>query len=200
MLMTLIAEMYQTAKKTTEELGKVYTMKEEASVKELETLNFELETLYRTIGLGALKYFILKVDPQKNMLFNPQESIDFNGNTGPFIQYTYARIQSLLRKSTVDNPQSTIHISMLPKEKTIIKFIYDFPNVIQQSAESLSPALIANYVYVLAKEYNGYYQEVPVLKAETNELTSFRLKLSEFTGKVIKSSMQLLGIEVPDRM
>ena len=143
---------------------------------------------------------MLKVDPQKNMLFNPQESIDFNGNTGPFIQYTHARIKSLLRKSIVQRTHSVVNISLLPKEKNIIKLLHEYPGIIQEAVVSLSPALIANHVYELAKEYNGYYQEVPVLKAETEELISFRLKLSEFTGKVIKSSMFLLGISVPERM
>lgn len=205
----LIEEMYLTAKKTTEALGKTNISKVESTNSQLETQNSELETLYRIIGLAALKYFILKVDPQKNMLFNPQESIDFNGNTGPFIQYTYARIQSLLRKSLnfqnlkdLENltKHQTLNTNLLQKEKIILKLIHEFPNIVQQAAESLSPALVANYVYELAKEYNAYYQEVPVLRAETNELISFRLKLSEFTAKVIKSSMSLLGISVPDKM
>lgn len=185
----LIEEMVDTARKTTIELGKIENFESEESAK-----------LFNTIALGALKYFILKVDPQKNMLFNPQESIDFNGNTGPFIQYTYARIQSLIRKSTVHRPQSTVNASLLSKEKNIIKLIYDYPNVIRQAAEAYSPALIANYVYELAKEYNGYYQEVPVLKAESPDIVSFRLQLSGFTGNVIKSAMGLLGINVPDKM
>ena len=202
----LLKEMYETAKKTTEELGKLDSYLQGTEDNELETLNLKLETLFHTIGLGALKYFILKVDPQKNMLFNPQESIDFNGNTGPFIQYTYARIQSLLRKSEIGDhtsyflPHTSYLSPLLPKEKLLVKLIYDFPNIIQQAAGNLSPALIANYVYELAKEYNQFYQELPVLKAESFELISFRLRLSLLTANVIKSSMQLLGISVPDRM
>ena len=193
----LISEMIETAKNKTEELGKTQKLGEGETEEERKLEN---ENLYKTLGLGALKYFMLKVDPQKNMLFNPQESIDFNGNTGPFIQYTHARIKSLLRKSIVQRTHSVVNISLLPKEKNIIKLLHEYPGIIQEAVVSLSPALIANHVYELAKEYNGYYQEVPVLKAETEELISFRLKLSEFTGKVIKSSMFLLGISVPERM
>ena len=195
----LISEMIETARNKTIELGKIDTQD-----KNTENWKLETDNLFKTLGLGALKYFILKVDPQKNMLFNPQESIDFNGNTGPFIQYTHARIKSLLRKAESQSsdiiPQTSDLRLLLNREKSLLKLIHDYPNIIQQAAESLSPALIANYVYELAKEYNGYYQEVPVLKAETPELISFRLRLSEFTGKVIKSSMQLLGISVPDKM
>lgn len=189
----LIEEMFNTAKKTTTDLGKVEEFTTE-----------EAEKLYKTISLGALKYFILKVDPQKNMLFNPQESIDFNGNTGPFIQYTYARIQSLLRKATANNLQSqqgeTNQLFISPKEKYIIKLLHEFPKIIEEAANSYSPAILANYTYELAKEYNQFYQEVPVLRAETDEVIEFRLKLSDFTGKVIKSAMRLLGIEVPVKM
>lgn len=196
----LIEEMYETAKRTTVELGKTEDWKQEEG-----KWKQEAEKLFMTIGLGALKYYILKVDPQKNMLFNPEESIDFNGNTGPFIQYTYARIQSLLRKgeailSFQDMVGMKYDQSILPKEKYIIKLIYEFPKVINEAAESYSPALVANYVYELAKEYNGYYQEIPVLKAESMKLVSFRLALSLFTGRIIKSSMKLLGIDVPDKM
>ncbi|MGD0711462.1 MAG: arginine--tRNA ligase [Bacteroidales bacterium] len=189
----LIAEMIETAKQTTEELGKTDELnKEEAS------------KLFRMIGLGALKYFILKVDPKKNMLFNPKESIDFNGNTGPFIQYTHARICSVLRKanqSGVKWNSADINISeLLPKEKNIIKLIYDYPAIVKEAGASYSPALIANYIYELAKEYNGFYQEIPILKEEKKEQVSFRLVLSEYTAVVIKSAMQILGIEVPEKM
>ena len=190
----LMIEMFDTAKNTTEELGKIEGFSEE-----------EAKNLFETIGLGALKYFILKVDPKRNMLFNPVESIDFTGNTGPFIQYTYARIQSVLRKA-----QDIIHknypdrelkeVNILQKEKYIIKLIHEFPEIIKLAAENLSPALIANYIYELVKDYNQFYQEIPILKEENKDIVKFRLALSEFTGKVIKTSMELLGIDVPDRM
>ena len=189
----LMSEMHLTAKTTTEELGKIEGFS-----------TTEAEELFETIGQGALKYFILKVDPKKNMLFNPKESIDFNGNTGPFIQYTYARIISLIRKSKKrkiilsDNIPDNINIH--PKEKQVIKNLYDFPETIQQAAENYSPAIIANYAYNLVKDYNQFYQEIPILREENHDLLNFRLKLSEFTGRVIKTSMELLGIKVPERM
>lgn len=190
----LMDEMFKTAEVTTRELGKATGFSEP-----------EAETLFNLVGLGALKYFILKVDPKKNMLFNPKESIDFNGNTGPFIQYTHARIQSLLRKavelghslSDIRIPES---VTILEQEKTIIRMLYQFPMVVKQAGEELNPAVIANYVYDLAKEYNQFYQENPVLKEEIRDLVDLRLKLSSFTGKIIKRAMGLLGIEVPERM
>jgi arginyl-tRNA synthetase len=196
----LMDEMFSTAEETTRALGKVNTFPEE-----------EASELFRIIGLGALKYFILKVDPKKNMLFDPKESIDFNGNTGPFIQYTYARIQSLLRKSSssIQHPVSSIQhppeevnvsVTLLPTEKEIIKLLYQFPSVVWQAGETFSPATIANYVYELSKEYNQFYQEIPVLKEEDKNVRLMRLKLSLFTGEVIKKAMWLLGIEVPGRM
>jgi arginyl-tRNA synthetase len=192
----LMEEMYQTAELTTRELGKV----DEFSVE-------EAGNLFRIISLGALKYFILKVDPKKNMLFDPKESIDFNGNTGPFIQYTYARIQSLLRKAQ----ESAMHLnasnglkydsaSLLKVEREIIKLLYQFPGVVKQAGDEMNPALVANYVYDLSKEYNQFYQEIPVLKDENKSIVSFRLTLSAFTGDVIRKAMKLLGIEVPTRM
>jgi arginyl-tRNA synthetase len=189
----LMAEMFSTAEETTRALGKVDTFPEE-----------EASELFRIIGLGALKYFILKVDPKKNMLFDPKESIDFNGNTGPFIQYTYARIQSLLRKSegTIQHPSAAVNVlvTLLPNEKEIIKLLYQFPAIVAQAGETFSPASIANYVYELSKEYNQFYQEIPVLKEEDKDVRLMRLKLSLFTGEVIKKAMWLLGIEVPERM
>ncbi len=187
----LIEEMYQTAKSKSSELGKIKEFSDE-----------ETENLYRTLSIGALKYFILKVDPQKNMLFNPEESIDFNGNTGPFIQYTYARIQSLLKKASERNTfdLSNLKTSILPKEKEIIKLISNYPVIIKEAGEKYSPALIANYVYDLAKEYNQYYHDTPVLKAKGKDTIEFRLCLSQFVGNIIKSSMGLLGIDVPSRM
>jgi arginyl-tRNA synthetase len=192
----LMEEMYQTAELTTRELGKVNEFSAE-----------EAGNLFRIISLGALKYFILKVDPKKNMLFDPKESIDFNGNTGPFIQYTYARIQSLLRKAqeTTDHFNAlNVHkyesASLLKVEREIIKLLYQFPAVVKQAGEEMNPALVANYVYDLSKEYNQFYQEIPVLKEENRSIVSFRLTLSAFAGDVIRKAMKLLGIEVPSRM
>jgi len=184
----LMEEMIETAKKISEELGKL----DEYSDK-------EKEKLYQIIGLGALKYFILKVDPKKQMLFNPEESIDFNGNTGPFIQYTYARIQSVLRKAA--SPGSLVLGKDLGGiEKELIKLIYEYPAIVKEAGETYSPAVIANYVYELAKEYNQFYQEVPILQADKEELVSLRLTLSKMVGEVIKSSMKMLGIDAPERM
>ena len=188
----LIAEMIQTAKEKTLELGKADGLSPE-----------EAEKLYRMIGLAALKYFILKVDPKKRMLFDPKESIDFNGNTGPFIQYTYARIKSILRKAgTTTNGQrpTNSEVGLHPKEKDLIKRIHEFLSIIQESAEGYNPGHIANYVYELAKEYNQFYHECPILKAEKEEEKNFRLLLSVKASEVIKSSLNLLGIEVPERM
>jgi arginyl-tRNA synthetase len=154
--------------------------------------------------MGALKYFILKVDPKKTMVFNPEESIDFNGNTGPFIQYAYARIQSVLRKANEagiaydEEVKSNIDISA--KEKSLIRLLYSFPEVLQFAAAQLSPAQIANYCYELAKEFNQFYHEIPILKEDKNQLMWFRLQLARFVGSVIQSGMGLLGIEMPERM
>ncbi|MCD4788477.1 MAG: arginine--tRNA ligase [Bacteroidales bacterium] len=190
----LMDEMYVTARKTTEELGKTEDFTRE-----------ELDRLYTIVSLGALKYFILKVDPKKNMLFNPEESIDFNGNTGPFIQYTYARIQSVFRKAG-KKPEEFLNkldfnkIELLGIEKNIIKLIYEFPQVVKQAGENYSPALVANYCFELVKEYNHYYQDTPILKRIDQEIANFRVALSWFTGIVIKKAVGLLGIEVPERM
>ncbi|MFP4469599.1 MAG: arginine--tRNA ligase [Bacteroidales bacterium] len=188
----LMEEMYLTAKKTTEELGKIDDFDER-----------EKERLFNMISLGALKYFILKVDPKKTMLFNPEESIDFNGNTGPFIQYTHARIRSLFRKATEKGKiilDHSVPREVSAKEKHLLKLLYDFPAVVAEAGADYTPALIANYVYELAKEFNQFYQEVPILREENDVLVTFRLELSGFVGRVIKSGMDLLGIEVPDRM
>jgi arginyl-tRNA synthetase len=190
----LLDEMIQTAEETTRELGKAN-----------ELTTDEAGKLFNTIGLGALKYFILKVDPKKNMLFDPKESIDFNGNTGPFIQYTYARIQSLLAKAGAagyswENAPVSLHSPLLPLEKETIKRLYHFQDALIQAGDELSPAVIANYVYELAKGFNQIYQELPVLKETDTEKVVLRVCLSGFTGNVIKKSMKLLGIEVPDRM
>lgn len=194
----LMEEMYRQAEETTRELGKMD-----------EFPDNEAGQLFEIIGLGALKYFILKVDPRKNMLFDPKESIDFNGNTGPFIQYTHARIQSLLRKAadlgykTGGNGSGLLipsPVSPGPLERGILRILYQYPSVVQQAGEELSPALIANFVYELSKEYNQFYQEVPVLREEDEALIPFRLLLSAVSGSVIRKAMTLLGIVVPDRM
>ncbi len=190
----LMQDMYETAARTTRELGKVEGLEKT-----------EADCLFEMIGQGALKYFMLKVDPKKNMLFNPEESIDFNGNTGPFIQYTHARIRSLLKKAAERELRpsafNTNEISdILPKEKNILRILYDFPSVIIDAGKNYSPARIANYIYELAKEYNQFYQELPVLKEEDSMKAIFRLAVSEFTGNVIRRAMTLLGIQVPEKM
>ena len=184
----LIFDMAQTAKKISEELGKIDDFSEE-----------EKEGLYKTIGLGALKYYILKVDPKKRILFNPEESVDFQGNTGPFIQYTYARIQSILRKSGT-LPELSDLLELHPKEKELIKQLQLFPEAIQQAGVQYSPALIANYTYELVKSFNSFYQNVSILGTDNNEEKSFRIQLSQAVSDVIKTAFGLLGIEVPERM
>ncbi len=187
----LIADMSQTAKKISEELGKIDDFSEE-----------EKESLYQTIGLGALKYYILKVDPKKRILFNPEESVDFQGNTGPFIQYTYARIQSILRKATslgIKGESLTV-IEMHPKEKELIKQLQLFPETIQQASAQYSPALIANYTYELVKSFNSFYQNVSILGADNESEKNFRIQLSQAVSDVIKTAFGLLGIQVPSRM
>ncbi len=185
----LMEEMRDTAKKISQELGKLEGYSDD-----------EKEKLYKIIGLGALKYYILKVEPKKRILFDPKESIDFNGNTGPFIQYTYARIQSILRKADFDINRSISKIELHPKEKELIKRILYYPEVIQYAAQNLSPALIANYTYDLVKDYNSFYQSVPILGSNEDDEKTFRTKLSQQVGETIKSALDLLGIEVPDRM
>ncbi|MEW6469996.1 MAG: arginine--tRNA ligase [Bacteroidota bacterium] len=187
----LINEMIDTARETTEALGKIEDFEGE-----------EAEKLYRMIGLAALKYFILKVDPKKKMLFNPKESIDFNGNTGPFIQYTYARIQSVFRKGKAEVPPYGVpyRVAVHPQEKELIKRIYDYPAVIAQAAREYNPSVIANYVYELAKDYNLFYHDITILKEQDEQLKKFRLALSARTGEIIRSAMDLLGITVPERM
>ena len=184
----LISDMAQTAKKISEELGKIDDFSEE-----------EKEGLYKTIGLGALKYYILKVDPKKRILFNPEESVDFQGNTGPFIQYTYARIQSILRKAGTQTELSNL-LELHPKEKELVKQLQLFPEAIQQAGVQYSPALIANYTYELVKSFNSFYQNVSILGTDNNEEKSFRIQLSKAVSDVIKTAFGLLGIEVPERM
>jgi arginyl-tRNA synthetase len=184
----LMEEMTETARKLSEDLGKLegYSDTEKA-------------TLYKTIGLGALKYYMLKVDPKKSMLFNPEESVDFAGNTGPFIQYTYARIQSILRKADFDTAV-TISTELHSKEKELIKQIEMYPEVIQSAAANHSPALIANYTYDLVKEYNSFYQTVSILGEENHDKKVFRVQLSKKVADTIKTAFKLLGIDVPERM
>ena len=185
----LVEEMISTAKEKSEELGKLETLSDEDKVKS-----------YETVGLGALKYFILKVDPRKKMLFNPAESIDFNGNTGPFIQYTYARIQSLLAKAEYVGKGNFGTYVPNESEKEVIMLLAEFKEVIARSAETLSPALVANYVYELVKSYNSFYQNNPIVKQEDLDAKQFRLQVSDLVGKTIKKALSMLGINVVNRM
>ena len=185
----LMHEMVSTAKTISEDLGKLEGFTEE-----------ELASIYEMIGMGALKYFILKVDPKKRMLFDPKESIDFNGHTGPFIQYTHARICSLQRRAAdlkiVANPASALH----PKEKELLKVLLRYPEAIQEAATDYSPAILANYTYELVKEYNQFYQQVPIFGVASEQDKAFRIGLSGLVGNTIASAMKLLGITVPQRM
>lgn len=189
----LIQEMIDTARKVSFELGKL----EDFSAEEKELVNYR-------IALGALKYYILKVDPQKTMMFNPEESIDFNGNTGPFIQYTCVRIRSVERKAAemaiFPGMELTSDLELDPRESALLKRIYQYPDILEEAGRSLSPALVANYFYELVKEYNHFYQVCPILKEPDTEKRDFRLMLSKFIGNHIENGMGLLGIEIPDRM
>ena len=189
----LMAEMINTAKETSGELGKLDGLTKE-----------EADNIARIVGLGALKYFILKVDARKNMTFNPKESIDFNGNTGPFIQYTYARIQSVLRKANEGGiavpTRLPAGIELSEKEEGLIQMVADFAAIVKQAGEDYSPSLIANYTYDLVKEYNQFYHDFSILREENEAVKIFRLALSENVAKVVRLGMGLLGIEVPDRM
>ena len=156
--------------------------------------------LYKTIGLGGLKYYLLKVDPKKGMQFNPAESVDLNGNTGPFIQYTYARIQSILRKVGTFAKVAEIDLLLEPAEKTLLKDLSEFPSAIEEAGKSYSPAIIANYTYELVKNYNSFYQSLSIIKEEDANKKAFRIAISYKVGTVIKLSMKLLGVDVPDRM
>tara|TARA_A100001234_G_C12638928_1_gene391130 strand:- start:615 stop:2390 length:1776 start_codon:yes stop_codon:yes gene_type:complete len=186
----LMSNLVNNAKKISQDLGKTKGMEQN-----------EIDSLYETVGLGALKYFILKVDPHKNMLFNTEESIDFNGNTGPFIQYTYARIQSLLRNC---NYQLSVdfcdYYELNSSEKNLIKIMCKFPNILSDSAKQLNPSLLANYSYELSKEFNQFYQSYPILNNESKKIIIFRLVISKKISEIIKSSMSLLGILMPDKM
>ena len=185
----LIEEMTKTAQEISEELGKLEGYTEE-----------EKQQLYKTIGLGALKYYILKVDPKKRILFNPEESVDFQGNTGPFIQYTYARIRSILRKADFNHSTDLADYQLHEKEREVVKLLQQYPEIVQQAAEQHSPALIANYTYDLVKEFNSFYQNVSILGAEVEEEKIFRVQLSESVANTVKNGFSLLGIDVPERM
>jgi len=188
----LIEEMVHVARKTSEELGKLEGLPEH-----------EAEETFRLIALGALKYFILKVDPKNNMLFNPEESIDFNGNTGPFIQYTYARIQSVLRKAAEQGivlQPLDMNLDVAAKEQELIKKVVLFESVVEEAGNLYSPALIANYVYDLVKEFNQFYHDFSILKEENDQVRNLRLALAETIAKIIRSGMKLLGIGVVERM
>lgn len=190
----LMQEMYDTAKATTEALGKIDDFTPQ-----------EADTLYKNISLGALKYFILKVDPKKQMMFNPAESIDFNGNTGPFIQYTYARIQSILRKSAMDISREQVQamdtsLVLHAKEKALLTALLKYPLVIKQAGAAYSPGVLANYIFDLVKTYNRFYQDISILKEEDADLKLFRVLLSREVAKVIASALGILGIQVPERM
>lgn len=189
----LMQEMIDTARETSQELGKLDNCTTQ-----------EIESIARMVGLGSLKYFILKVDPRKNMTFNPKESIDFNGNTGPFIQYTHARIKSVLRKAAAQNidfnSMNTSDLDISDKESYLIQLLNEFPVIVRQAGDEFSPAIVANYIYELVKEYNQFYHDFYILKEENTEMKQFRLILSESIARVIKTGMGLLGINVPDRM
>ena len=188
----LLEKMYNTAKETSLELGKLDDMSEA-----------EQDELFRMLSLGALKYFIIKVDPRKTMLFDPKESIDFNGNTGPFIQYTHARIKSILRKAQaqgIDWTSLSENVELNPKEVRIIKILNNFPNKIAEAGEAHSPAIVANYAYELAKEFNQYYHDTPILREENKAVLAFRLQLIELIARVLTKAMDILGIKLPERM
>lgn len=187
----LMAQMIQDAKDISKD--KVNTLP--------DITEAEANEIARKVGLGALKYFILKVDPRKNMLFNPEESIDFNGNTGPFIQYTYARIQSVLRKAETDySAQINKNVTMNDKELSLVRRLCEYPQVVKQAGDEFSPAVIANYAYQLASEFNSFYHDYSILGEDNKDIKSLRLYLSNIVGKVLKNAFYLLGIEMPDRM
>lgn len=189
----LMDEMVDTARKTTEELGKTQNFDEAAK-----------KQLYHQLGLGAIKYFILKVDPKKNMLFNPEESIDFNGNTGPFIQYTHARICSVQRHAGPERVEAaagnTTDVFLHDKEKQLLKSLYDFPGVVMEAADEMSPARVANYVYDLCKEFNQFYHDHSILNEPDRHTSDFRLRLAGLTAVTVRNAMTLLGIDVPEKM
>lgn len=185
----LMQEMYLTAREKAQELGKLEERSEE-----------EKEQTYERVGMAALKYYMLKVEPKKKMMFNPAESIDFNGNTGPFILYTYARIQSLLAKSAAATPASYESYQPEEMEKALVLQLANYPLIISKAAETLNPAAVANYLYEVVKGYNAFYQALPILSAAQQDTKAFRVKLSALTAEVIRHTLSLLGIEAVDRM
>ena len=185
----LVDEMIGISAKHTEELGKVSGFTEA-----------ELDDLYDTIGLGALKFYLLRVDPKKRMLFNPEESIDFHGFTGPFIQYTHARIKSILRKEKAEPTYKLQSPELLPGEKELIILLEQYPTILEQAAEEHNPSVIAIYIFTVAKTYNTFYAEHSVMSAESADKKQLRLQLSEMAANVICAAMHLLGIKVPERM
>ncbi|MDE6046198.1 MAG: arginine--tRNA ligase, partial [Alistipes sp.] len=187
----LIADMVKTAREMSAELGKLDGCSDE-----------EADAVSTMVGLGALKYFILKVDPKKTMLFDPRESIDFNGNTGPFIQYTHARIRSILRKAAEAGIDfsAPVQADLLPEEIDLVKTLADYPAVVRAAGDSFAPSLVGAYVYELAKQFNGYYHDHSILKEENPDLRRWRLQLAEEVARVIRRGMKLLGIDVPERM
>jgi len=189
----LMDEMVDTARKTSQELGKLDNCTPD-----------EVEQIAHMVGLGALKYFILKVDPRKNMTFNPADSIDFNGNTGPFIQYTHARIKSVLRKAAEQSidfgTKIETSLAISEKESYLIQLLSEFPTVVKLAGEEFSPALIANYEYELVKEFNQFYHDFSILREENEDIKKFRLQLSASIARTISTGMRLLGIEVPEKM
>jgi len=184
-----MAEMEATAKEQTEAMGKVDAFNEEDKI-----------ALYHTIGMGALKYFLLKVDPKKRLLFDPNESVDFQGHTGPFIQYTHARIKSVLSRADYQVGIKPTVTELAGVERDLIVLLDKYPETVKEAAKGYSPAVIANYVYELAKTYNKFYHEKSILQAEDEDSKQFRLALSASSAKVISKGMKLLGIEVPERM
>ncbi len=189
----IVEEMITTSQQHTEELGKVKDFDAD-----------ELKELYNTIGLGAMKFYLLRVDPKKTMVFNPEESIDFHGFTGPFVQYTYARIKSILRKQ-LDSEQLAVgndqmNNDLLKAEKEVIVAAEQFPLMIEQAAQEHNPSVIANYIFHLAKTFNSFYSELSVANAETESKKQLRLRISLLTANILKSGMQLMGIKVPERM
>jgi arginyl-tRNA synthetase len=187
----LMDEMYTAAKEVSEEQGKLSGLAQE-----------EKEAVYEMIGMAALKYFLLKVDPKKNMMFNPKESIDFNGNTGPFIQYGYVRTQALKRKANESNiliTQESIS-DLTDSERALVKTLYKYPDTMQQAKLQYDPSVVANYAYDVVKHFNAFYQQCAILREEDAAIRSNRLRLCDLTGQVIRSSMSILGIQMPDRM
>ena len=185
----LMEEMVNTARQVAQEMGKTDGL-----------TDAEIDDIAETVGLGALKYFLLKVDPRKNMTFNPKESIDFNGNTGPFIQYTYARIRSVMRKNADFTPVDYSGVQPDEKETALIQQLAAFPSVVSEAGRSYSPAMIANYAYDLVKGYNAFYHDHQILHEPDAAVRSLRLALSEQTARVVRTAMSLLGIKVPERM